>query len=112
MKHLRRFNESISIEDIHGDVFDILVELRDSGFKIDLSSPTSDLVSVEIAKEGQFTISDIEDYLIRVTDYLAGLGYKNSDKTNGYGNLRYSNIYSPFDFSVLGVTKLSMKFTK
>lgn len=100
-----KYNESVNIEEVHQEIFDILVELRDDGFEIDLYSPTSDFVDIRLYKEDDFTWKDVEEYVNRITEYLSSLGYKLS---KGYGknwrhrspDFRITVFYLLFESSV------------
>ncbi len=50
MKYLKRYNESFNPEQIILDVKDILLELKDSGFEVEVKTPIPRCVYVEIRK--------------------------------------------------------------
>lgn len=88
MKHLDKFkifesNETL-VSEIREDIEDILIDLVDVGFsyklfindwKKDYKSLSAEnkvnWVSVEIIKQGEWDLNDIDDYIIRLVTFLS-----------------------------------------
>ncbi len=94
MKYLKSFNESysetdskisaIEMQDIIEYSYDILVDLKDDNFVVGIEEAlidnTSQSIGFTIANSVKFTISDINDYLERLTSYLKTEGFIEHEK--------------------------------
>lgn len=112
MKYLKQFNESFDTQIVISDVKDMLVELEDDGFKVNVSSGKNNQIIVNISKESPgtqdaFKFLDIIEYAERVDDYLSSLGFVVSKDA---GTSRSINIVGPNGRCTL--TDVSLKFTK
>lgn len=80
MKYLNSYKlfESIDSDEIIGNIEDIFLDLRDSGFEICVEySAGIDQFYYSIWPEGQsFLFSEVIDYINRVDNYLSTCGYK------------------------------------
>lgn len=99
MIYLKKYNESL--EDIHQDINDILLELLDSGYyKINLFSNAVRIVKVEWPdrriKSNELDFNEIKEYVLRIIDYLGDkyvrcryflLALDNSKSIYGYNDL-------------------------
>ncbi len=74
MKHLKKYNESVSEISLQ-DVEDICQELKDEGFQIyniitHQSYNNKKLYIIEISRKGGFKYDDVKETLLRLKDYL------------------------------------------
>lgn len=88
MKHLSNFkifeSNSAKVSDIKYDLEDILLDLKDNSFEVKInindwnknykSIPDEskvNWVSVEISKKGEWNLTDIDDYIIQIVNFLS-----------------------------------------
>lgn len=109
MKNLVSFKlfESDNTEELHSiymECSDILLELKDEGFKVNIMMGKSpyDWLLINISKLDLFTPEDIEWYIERISDYLKSLNFKQmkTDNVNSYPNISKSQIYNPVNLSI------------
>jgi hypothetical protein len=74
MKHLKSYIlfENVSNQDLELDVKDMLLELEDSGYQVDISMRPSgiDMFCVEVSNDNLFQWSDVREYFERAKDYI------------------------------------------
>lgn len=108
MKNLVSFklfeSDNTELHSIYMECSDILLELKDEGFKVNIMMGKSpyDWLLINISKLDLFTPEDIEWYIERISDYLKSLNFKqiNTDNVNSYPNISKSEIYNPVNFSI------------
>lgn len=134
MKRIKTYKLFESKLEVIYNVEDMLVELKDIGFEVSVSSPADWLIALEIKKtrtidrsgrpvpgvygvsgtlfEDAFKWSDIKEYVERVADYLCENGYSTGKSNDKLGYTESFNIVSPLDFSTSRTTVFKVKFTK
>lgn len=107
MKHLKSYNESkYSIpEDIKNNLFDICLELNDTGnFQISYSHfeapeeyryPSKDSILIRSKSFFYFRYEDIEEEIERIRDYLITEGYYIMIRFNGENSSSYYEVLPP-----------------
>ncbi len=80
MKYLKTYKlfENISSSDLELDVKDMLLELEDSRYQVnvDMRPQGVDMFCVEVSKDELFQWSDIKEYFERSKDYICENGWK------------------------------------
>jgi hypothetical protein len=124
MKSIKPFKLFESSEDLKHIVIeceDILLELKDEGFKTDISKGTSphDWILVNISKKDtlplmeDLMLKDIEETVERLKNYLSNLGFKTYNSASNYPNVIYQGVTNPYDFSTEYIlSKTSIQFNK
>ncbi len=119
MKHLKSYIlfENISNSDLELDVKDMLLELKDSEYQVDISMRPSgiDMFCVEISNDRLFQWSDVKEYLTRAKNYTCENGWELTKIHLGfYGptirimeNMNFSmvNGISPYNYFINYITK-------
>ena len=110
MKNLVSFKlfESDNKEELHSiymECSDILLELKDEGFKVNImiGELPNHWLLINISKLDLFKPEDIEWYIERISDYLKSLNFKQmktDDNVNSYPNIGKSQVYNPVNFSI------------
>ena len=92
MKHLKTYKlfENVSNSDLALDVKDMLLELEDSGYQVDISMRPSgvDMFCVEISNDRLFQWSDVKEYLTRVKNYTCENGWELTKIHLGFFNVK------------------------
>ena len=70
-------DQSLNIEQIEDDIKDILIDLSDIGFNIQITQNIHVLItySIDNSHSDYFTYSEIEPYVERLIDYMDRIGY-------------------------------------
>jgi hypothetical protein len=108
MRYLKSYKLFESHSDIIDQCDDILIELRDDGFKTKVSSPADWIVGVYVSKP-DFVWSDVKDTLLRLKDFMESNGYILSGEL---GRCESHSIYDPMTFDVITTKSTTLKFHK
>lgn len=108
MKHLKTYKLFESNLDIISQCDDILLELKDEGFKTKISSPADWIIEVVISKS-DFEWSDVNDTLLRLKDFIESNGYILSSR---FGQCESHSIYHPETFDIIRTKSTTLKFEK
>ncbi len=81
MKYLKTYKlfENVSNSDLELDVKDMLLELRDSGYQVDVDMRPQgvDMFCVEVSNDDNlFQWSDVREYFERTKDYICSNGWE------------------------------------
>jgi hypothetical protein len=118
MKRIKNFKIFESVEDLKkivADCEDILLELKDIGFRTEVSKNISphDWILINISKKEKFLVDDIKETVERLKEYLSSLGFKTYNSSDNYPKIRSKAIMNPYNFNVeynLSIT--SIQFNK
>ncbi len=78
MKHLKKYNESRE-ETLLQDIRDILLELEDNGFAVeieDICFLREQPFAIKISRNKSFRYSEVKDVLLRLKDYLTDMSFQ------------------------------------
>lgn len=77
MKYLKAY-KLFESNDLYSDVEDILLELKDRGYKVDVSPKPQgvDVLYVEVSNDNLFQWSDVEEYFSRAKNWISQNGFK------------------------------------
>ena len=131
MKYLKLFESFISPDEVKSNCEDILLELKDLGFKVsitvdghwvkgkDFAREPKSWIRVMISKvlsyesmmidgdnygkKESFEIGEVIEYINRLDDYLIEIGFETSDDVSSKYNIRTDVKRNPNDFSVIGL---------
>jgi hypothetical protein len=124
MKRIKNFKIFESVEDLKkivADCEDILLELKDIGFRTEVSKGTSphDWILINISKKDtlplmeDLMLKDIEETVERLKSYLSNLGFKTYNSASNYPNVIHQGVTNPYDFSTEYIlTKTSIQFNR
>ena len=122
MKRIKNFNIFESKEQLKSIVEecqDILLELKDEGFKVNISSGESPLswILIEVSRREKFSANDIYNTIERIKDYLGSLGFKiyRSQSQSNYPLIKSKSIMNPFPFyidHIISYTSLQFNLNK
>jgi hypothetical protein len=106
MRYLKKYKIFESHSDIIDQCDDILIELRDEGFKTKVSSPTDWIVEVYVSKS-DFNWEDVNNTLLRLKYFMESNGYILSGKL---GQCESHKIYDPFTYDVITNKSTQLRF--
>lgn len=121
MKRIKNFNifeSKKQLKSIIRECDDILLELKDEGFKVNVSSGESPLswILIEVSKKEKFSANDIQFTIERIKDYLTSLGFKiyrglsfksgDFQTASNYPTITNKRIFNPNTFNVFPVGDL------
>lgn len=80
MKYLRLFTESSTIPKGERDEIieyckDILIHLKDDGFKMDITIDLNNCLTIDIERDRDFVVYSFKDELRMLSSYLKSLGF-------------------------------------
>lgn len=108
MRYLKTYKIFESNLDIISQCDDILLELKDEGFKTKISSPTDWIIEITVSKS-DFEWSDVNNTLLRLKDFMESNGYVLSGEL---GRCESHKIYDPMTFDVITTKSTTLKFEK
>ncbi len=124
MKNLVNFKLFESVEDLKkivADCEDILLELKDIGFRTEILKGISphDWILINISKEDtlplmeDLMLKDIEETVERLKSYLSNLGFKTYNSASNYPNVIYHGVINPYNFRTeYTLSKTSIQFNR
>jgi hypothetical protein len=120
MKRIKNFNIFESKEQLKSIVEecqDILLELKDEGFKVNLSFGESPInwILIEVSKKEKFSANDIQFTIERIKDYLGSLGFKIYRGQSNYPLITSKSMINPMTFNLdhtISYTSLQFNLNK
>lgn len=102
IKNFKIFESREQLKSVVEECKEILLELKDEGFKVDVTFGESPLswILVEVSKKEKFLANDIYDTIERIKDYLGNLGFKIYRGQSNYPLITSKSVINPMTFNL------------
>lgn len=113
IKNFKIFESREQLKSIVEECQDILLELNDEGFKVNVSFGESPLswILVEISRRENFSANDIYNTIERIKDYLGNLGFKIYRGQSNYPLITSKSMIDPMTFNLVhAISYTSLQF--
>jgi hypothetical protein len=102
IKNFKIFESREQLKSIVEECQDILLELNDEGFKVNVSFGESPInwILIEVSRREKFSANDIYNTIERIKDYLGNLGFKIYRGQSNYPLITSKSMINPMTFNL------------